>query len=854
MSASVAAAPELAVLLVRPEARHSENHIKHALIADGFKILERKHFVLSPEQAQAHYVATTAGDIDRHAFDDYVEYLSTAGSSIVLLLSRFNAFDELKTLLGPTDLLEAKDFAPNSLRAKFAVSSKLCALEATLTSESAESDLRTFFPNRLRTTLPSSDETKLLLDEELYPVLTEGLTRLCKAKPANPTTWLGNWLLENNPNRPKVSEVAPAPAAQLGAKNTSTQSIADAGAGDTAIAGDGDWLPPKVLLKPPGQLQLSEAELEEELTRILNANNPHAPQNISRYNHKEGIFKTSPNVDHVVVHFEFDGYLVYKVEEVAAEAPPAAETSTETEATGAAETGGESNEDASTAAAAAVAALEEEKKPKGPLRNQFNFSERAAQTINNPFRERSTNTEPPPARVFCDTVNQWAIYDAYMEDLQAKEKIVKDKAKADKSKANKDDDKQNILPTDTSHNDDAYYKNIELKKALIIVERMANQNTFDDVAQDYKYWEDASDELGGSLLPLWKFSCEKEKRKQVTGVCWNPKNTDLFAVGFGSYDFSKQGPGMIACFTLKNPSYPEFLYTTESGVMCLDFHPQHPSMIAVGLYDGSVLVYNMQKKINTPLFRSNLKSGKHTDPVWQVCWQKDDLDDNMNFFSVSSDGRVAQWTLLQNDLVYTEVIRLRLNESGAEGSGDDEALFSLAGGCCFDFHKSVEHLFVVGTEEGRIHKCSKTYNSQYLLSFDAHQMSVYTVRFNPFHGSVFLSASADWTVKLWDHTKSKPLVSFDLNSSVGDVAWAPYSSTVFAAVTADGKVFIFDLNENKYEAICEQQVVRKAKLTHCAFNPFEPILLVGDDKGTVISLKLSPNLRRVCDVDCATIY
>ena len=32
------------------------------------------------------------------------------------------------------------------------------------------------------------------------------------------------------------------------------------------------------------------------------------------------------------------------------------------------------------------------------------------------------------------------------------------------------------------------------------------------------------------------------------------------------------------------------------------------------------------------------------------------------------------------------------------------------------------------------------------------------------------------------------MFTFDLNSSVGDVAWAPYSSTVFAAVTADGKV------------------------------------------------------------------
>ena len=44
--------------------------------------------------------------------------------------------------------------------------------------------------------------------------------------------------------------------------------------------------------------------------------------------------------------------------------------------------------------------------------------------------------------------------------------------------------------------------------------------------------------------------------------------------------------------------------------------------------------------------------------------------------------------------------------------------------------------------------------------------------------------------------------------------------------------------------MCEQQLVRKAKLTHISFNPFEPILLVGDDKGQCISLKLSPNLRK----------
>ena len=73
---------------------------------------------------------------------------------------------------------------------------------------------------------------------------------------------------------------------------------------------------------------------------------------------------------------------------------------------------------------------------------------------------------------------------------------------------------------------------------------------------------------------------------------------------------------------------------------------------------------------------------------------------------------------------------------------------------------------------------------------------------------------------------------FDLNSQVGDVAWAPYSSTVFAAVTVDGKAHIFDLNVDKYHPICSQQIVskKKAKQNHVAFNAQNPILIVGDSR------------------------
>ena len=61
-----------------------------------------------------------------------------------------------------------------------------------------------------------------------------------------------------------------------------------------------------------------------------------------------------------------------------------------------------------------------------------------------------------------------------------------------------------------------------------------------------------------------------------------------------------------------------YIYPTSSGVMCLDIHPAHPHLLAIGLYDGSVCVYDLRQDGTDPVFRSTAKTGKHTDPVWQV--------------------------------------------------------------------------------------------------------------------------------------------------------------------------------------------------------------------------------------------
>jgi len=599
-------------------------------------------------------------------------------------------------------------------------------------------------------------------------------------------------------------------------------------------------------VKPADQLVLTPEELNQEFTRILKGNNPHAPHNIIRFNQKEREFKQIAQVEQAAFHFSLQGNLLH-IESDEARRQQAKQGKRQSKVNIAAPDG--AKDAVAATASTGTGDDDEEGDDEAPkiLRNQFNFAERASQTFNYTLKERETVTEPPPRANFSATATQWAMYDAYAAELARQEALKSKKGKA--SEGDEKASKKNVdLEERTAKDEGAWSAAAKILQLPEVkkVERMLNQNSFDDVLQDFKYWEDPSDEFKsgrGSVLPLWKFNSDLVKKFTITSIKWNPLYKDLFAVSYGSYDFLKQSGGAVACFTLKNTGFPEYQVTTKSGVLCLDFHPTEASLLAVGFYDGSVGVFDMRSKSEQPIYLSTPKSGKHTDPVWQVSWQADDLDKNKNFTSVSSDGRVTLWTLIKSEIHHTDLIVLRQDPDPAKKEVD-EALVLNNCGTCFDFNPSDDTMYLVGTEEGVIRRCSKAYSSKFLSSYSSHKMSVYTVAWNPLHSRVFASCSTDWSVKIWDYSSPNPVFSFDLGSSVGDVCWAPYSSTVFAAVTSDGLVVVYDLAIDKYEPLCQQQVAKKGKLTRITFNAVAPIVLVGDDRGNVVSFKLSPNLRK----------
>lgn len=177
----------------------------------------------------------------------------------------------------------------------------------------------------------------------------------------------------------------------------------------------------------------------------------------------------------------------------------------------------------------------------------------------NPSRSVETQTVPPPRSQFGANVVQWHIYDSYNEDY-ARQKREKEKEmlKEKKPGMQKHTEAKRI---DGKSKTTEEFNRKYLQKAQVL-ERMVNQNIFDEIAHDYRYYEDPSDEFrddDGTLLPLWKFTYDKCKKMSVTDICLNTHYFDLFAVTFGSFDFIKQvSEGCVCLFSIKNPSFPEY--------------------------------------------------------------------------------------------------------------------------------------------------------------------------------------------------------------------------------------------------------------------------------------------------------
>ncbi|XP_056388801.1 dynein axonemal intermediate chain 4 isoform X2 [Hyla sarda] len=394
----------------------------------------------------------------------------------------------------------------------------------------------------------------------------------------------------------------------------------------------------------------------------------------------------------------------------------------------------------------------------------------------------------------------------------------------------------------------------KLQQDLFIMERVVVENIFQAKLAAYRQLpviidpeaaedtEVMADVTSPGLDRLWSFVCEVTKGHNVSSTSWNKKNPDLLAVGYGQFGYKEQKGGLACCWSLKNTMWPERIYHCESGVTALDFSASSPHLLAVGMYNGTIAIYNVQNKENVPVLDSSENLNKHTCPVWQVKWIEQDSslgeDKGECLVSIGADGRITKWHI-RKGLDCSDLMRLkrtgkdRLKKSTGDKEKKEAFISRQAPGMCFDFHPTDANIYLAGTEEGHIHKCSCSYNEQFLDTYRAHKGPVYKLAWSPFCPDVFLSCSADWCIHLWRQDILQPVLTFSATTNaVHDIMWSPSSPLVFGAVN-ENRVEIWDLSVSTLDPVIVSSANPGVKLTTLLFSKNTNCVLIGDSDGQV---------------------
>ncbi|KAL5017570.1 hypothetical protein ScPMuIL_007159 [Solemya velum] len=414
---------------------------------------------------------------------------------------------------------------------------------------------------------------------------------------------------------------------------------------------------------------------------------------------------------------------------------------------------------------------------------------------------------------------------------------------------------------DIAYNEEKILKLDSFKTDLFTMERVINLNTYQPKQAMFRDFSIVSDidvetpeapvkqtmvaAVGPNFDRLWAYSCGLTKGRNVSSLSWNKLNPDLIAVGYGQFEFFNQRSGLVCCWSLKNPEFPERVYQCKEGVTAVDFSVANPNLLAAGMYDGGVAIYNVRNSEDEPVVDNFHSTGKHSAPVWHIRWIEKDRGSGEEtievLVSISTDGRVTQWSIRKGfenyDLMRLKRVPTKMRGKKSEKKG--EAFISRhAGGTCFDFHDRDSNIYLAGTEEGHIHKCSCSYNEQYLESYSGHSGPVYKIEWSPFDSDIFLSCSADWSIRLWHQDRPNPILSFfSSTKSVYDVTWSPRSSTVFACVN-EGAVEVWDLNISTLDPLIINTPTSGAKQTCVTFAKNSECILVGDSEGQVTVYQL----------------
>ncbi|XP_039259811.1 nucleoside diphosphate kinase homolog 5-like [Styela clava] len=191
---------ERTLAIVKPDAMDKATEIEDLIMRKGFMILQKRKIHLTPEQASDFY----SEHYGKMFFPSLIANISS-GPILVMVLGKNNAVKDWNETMGHANPFKARDYQPQTLRAIYGKDHTRNAVHGSDNMKSAEREIGFLFSGNILEPISTQQSAKDYVTKQVQPTLLHGLTALCKQKPVDPITWLADWLIENNPRKPKVN-------------------------------------------------------------------------------------------------------------------------------------------------------------------------------------------------------------------------------------------------------------------------------------------------------------------------------------------------------------------------------------------------------------------------------------------------------------------------------------------------------------------------------------------------------------------------------------------------------------------------------------------------------------------------
>ncbi|RTG88912.1 dynein intermediate chain, cytosolic [Schistosoma bovis] len=384
-----------------------------------------------------------------------------------------------------------------------------------------------------------------------------------------------------------------------------------------------------------------------------------------------------------------------------------------------------------------------------------------------------------------------------------------------------------------------------------------DENTSNDIQRN----DSTSDEL---LTVSNEFFDERwSKHRTITGLDWSTIFPELLLTAYHMNEEAVHEPeGVCLMWNMKYPKKltPEFIFHCQSPVTSASLSRFHPNIVVGGTYSGQIVLWDSRVNKRTPVQRSPLTSWAHTHPVFAITLIG--TQNAHNIISLGSDGSLCAWSL---EMLAQPREKSKVCEMSSGG------LFDLYPTCMSFFANDVNN-YAVGAENGNAY-CGQRHSSRTGVAeetsrhvpYKGHGAPLTAISTHPSPGafsfsSLFLTASLDWTVRLWSTREHKPIHTFDDYSDyVYDVCWSPIHPAVFSAVDGTGNLDIWDMNQDAEIPVARRKLGLSSNvdtssssssglvgvaLNKCRWNIAGTHVAVGDDTGRVTVCNVHESLSQ----------